>query len=230
MIMKRPEILILAGSLLAGLPALAQGVLTNEHTDVDVGYDPASKQWNLILHDETHDRELDPAITVVQVGPEAFRQAPAFFGGGVAYILPQIQDPNLVYLGTSGEDVDRGIFKNDEMTLTLKAIDGPGKFALYSVVGLGTTTVFMNTQDGVSAADRVIVPALGHTDYNWAFSQPGSYTLTFEGSGILNDGLNTPTVSEPVAYHFNVVPEPGTWALAGVGTLALWLTLRRRTA
>lgn len=226
--MKPAIVLSCAGLLVASLPALAQGVLTNEHTDVDVGYDPASNQWSLILHDETHDQELDPALTVIQVGTEAFRQAPAFFGGGMAYILPQIHNPNLVSLGTSGEDVELGIFNNNEMTLTLKAIDGPGSFALYSVSGLGTTTVFMDTQDGISAADRVIVPAQGHSEYNWAFSQPGHYTLTFEGSGILNDGLNTPTASEPVAYHFQVVPEPGAWALAGVGTLALWLTLRRR--
>ena len=54
----------------------------------------------------------------------------------------------------------------------------------------------------------------------------GNYTLTFEASGVnLVDG---PQVSGPVAYSFQVVPEPGTWVLGALGLVALALGLRNR--
>jgi surface-anchored protein len=85
----------------------------------------------------------------------------------------------------------------------------------------------MNSGDGVSASDRVSVAAGGHTDYNWAFTAPGDYTMTLRASARLPSGLEI--TSAPADYRFSVIPEPATGLLVGAGgvTLLLATTCRR---
>jgi surface-anchored protein len=66
----------------------------------------------------------------------------------------------------------------------------------------------------------------GHTDYNWAFTAPGSYTVAFEASGTLT-GVGV-VGSGPVSYRFQVVPEPATIALFASGAAMLGLASRRQ--
>jgi surface-anchored protein len=224
----------LALALAAGaVPGAAQTLLTNEHVDVGINY--ADGAWDLHLHDETNDREFAPDEAVLQVGALAQTTVPgdpsfSFLGGAGSpvWILPALEDPNLLFLGIGAEELMPGLFVNDLVTLTLRGLTGPGHFAVYALDPvLGTPQVFMNSRDGISSADAFVSPAGGHTDLNWAFTQPGLYTVEFEGSGTLAAG-GVFSASGPVAYTFEVVPEPGTWALLGLGLGGAWLARRRR--
>lgn len=216
--------------ILAGFGARGATVLVNEHVDVDVAYDLTGRTWELILHDETHDVELEPADTTIQVGARAQVSNPhAFLGplGVPVWILPQVEDPELVFLGTSGEEVADGIFEGDAMTLSLAGVSGPGDFALYSVSGFNEITVFMNSRDGVTPDDRVPVLAGGHTDYNWSFTAPGEYSISFQASGRLVPSGEL-TTSDAVPYRFSVIPEPRASVILALGTAALFLGRRIR--
>jgi surface-anchored protein len=230
--MKRLSVPAAALWLAAAFTAPSQTTLTNQHVDVGIAY--AGGLWDLHVHDETNAQEYDPADAVLFAGPQSSNGVPAnplfsFLGnpGDPVWILPQNQNPNLMFLGLGAEELTAGTFVGDVVTLSLTGVSGPGHFALYQTDTFGTPTVFMNTRDGISGADEYDIGAGTHAHFNWAFSEMGTYTLSFEASGTLVAG-NVFTSSGPVDYTFQVVPEPGTLTLATLGGVGLLLLARRR--
>ena len=228
--------LILAGLMSAGLSLHAQTVLQNEHVDVGIAYEDG--MWDLHIHDEDNDVEYEPGDATLQVnaGAETTVSSNPLFNflgtaGSATWILPAVENPSLLFLGFGAEEIESGLFVGDTMNMYLREVSGPGEFAVFAFDGpTGNPLVFMNSRDGFSASDLFVAVAGGHTDLNWAFSAPGTYTVSFEASGILADG-NVFTSSGPVDYTFQVVPEPSTWALFGLGAFGLvFFKARRRAA
>jgi surface-anchored protein len=202
----------LAALLAAALNLNAQTVLTNGHTDVGIVYEDDA--WNLHIgqHEADPPAEYAPQEAVLQVGLAARTAVPAspafaFLGaaGAPVYILPQVQNLSLVFLGFGTEELSSGLFTNDQVTVSLRAVRGPGQFAVYDVDAFGTPNVIMNSGDGITAADSVILPAGGHRHVNWAFTSPGTYQVDLEAAGTLVTN-NQFTTSGPVTYTFDVVP------------------------
>ena len=227
----------LAVALTASFNAAAQVTLTDGHTDVGIVYE--SGLWNLHIgrHDDIPPMEYAPNEAILQVGPASQATVPpnpaySFLGspGATVYILPQVQNPALLFLGLGTEEQGLGDFVNDRITLSLTAVSGPGNFSMYDVGAFGTPTVFMNSANGISAADQIDLVAGGHRHVNWAFSAPGTYEVSFQASGVLNDGQGTFTQSAPAIYTFSVVPEPGSAALLGLGAVVLLLGRKSRVA
>jgi surface-anchored protein len=228
----------LAALLTTGLATQAQTLIgvNGEHADVGLTYDELGNEWEPHVHDEETDTEYFPATdarlfigaaanTTIQSGPQW-----SFLGsaGSEVWILPNTPTENLLYLGFATEEIDPGVFVNEEVLLTLKGVSGPGNFALYGLDSFGDPIVFMNSGDGIAAGDFVTLPVGSHQHFNLAFAAAGDYTITFEASG--NSVLNGATTSGNVDYLFRVqaVPEPTAGALAGVGALAFWLVRRTK--
>jgi len=207
--MKKIQTLILTGLLSVGLNAYAGNVVfSNIHADIDVAFEDGSLE--LVVHDHTHDIEYDAKDVVLRVNGNARTTVPAdteysFLGaaGSPVWILPAVQDPTLLFLGTAGEEIPEGEFQGDTVRLTLKRITGPGEFAMYAFDPFGIPVIEMNTRDGITADDGADVPAGGHTDYNFAFSKAGVYRVTLEATGTLLDGRVVS--SGNVTYTFHVV-------------------------
>ena len=203
----------------------AQNILTREHTDVGVGFEDGA--LNLHVHDETNDREFAPGEVTLRINSPSRTTVPgaASFGflgapGSSIWILPNVQNPELLFLGIGAEEIEAGQFVGDSLSIRLRRVDGPGAFALYDLDSFGNPTIFMNSRDGISATDSFRVNAGAHGDLNWAFSSPGNYEIDFEASGVLVSG-NANLTTGPVTYHFQVVPEPSTWALIGIGLMSI---------
>jgi surface-anchored protein len=144
--------------------------------------------------------------------------------GSEVWTLPSVQNPNLLFLGFGAEEVTPGMFVNDQFTIALKGVSGPGTLAIYDLDSFGNPVVWMNSRDGVP--DSRLVPAGLHQDLNFAFSAPGDYTVLFEASGnSMANGL-TSSGDAPYLFHVQAVPEPASLALAGVGALLLLLARR----
>ncbi|MEO0513914.1 MAG: choice-of-anchor M domain-containing protein [Planctomycetota bacterium] len=227
---------VAAAAGLLATPVVAQPALLDDaHVDIGVAYEDG--EWDLHIHQETPiDVEFEPdeAILVVDSTLATTQPTnPAFDFIGAAddatiWIATQSDPPGDIFLGVAGEETAPGIFVGDVMDLTLKAFSGPGEFSVYQVGGTAVPDIMFDTFDGIGADDVMEVSAGTHDHFNWAFTSAGFYSVTFEASGILNDGNSTFTSSGDVVYTFQVIPEPTSAALlAGLGGLAL---VRRRKA
>ncbi len=140
-------------------------------------------------------------------------------------MLPSSQNEQLPYLGFGTEELTAADWSGN-ISLSLKAISGPGTFSVWGVSGFGAPELKMSSVDGISANDRLLLVPGSHGHFNVGFSAPGDYLVTLEASGNhLIDGLRT---SDPATYRFQVIPEPSTWALALTGTGAGLLWMRHR--
>lgn len=229
--------LLLAWLLTISLPARAWTILSDGHVDgFGIGYHDGHLE--LHVHDDETDTEYEPHEVIFLVPPSVQYTVPAnplyaFLGnpGDPIWILPQVQIPGVLFLGSSAHEVPAGIFASP-LRVELANVNGPGHFALYQTDGFGFPTVLMNTRDGIDSSDHYLIPVGGHMHFNWAFSAEGLYEVTIVASGVrLSDG--SPEATDPTAFYFwvgdpELIPEPGTAALVLLG-LASAASLRRRS-
>ncbi|WP_282203015.1 choice-of-anchor M domain-containing protein [Kitasatospora fiedleri] len=130
--------------------------------------------------------------------------------GDTVYCVPQTQDPAVIWTGWSTQSFAPGDV-NGDLTLTLDAVDGPGKVVLWEWSPFGEPETVLDSRAGLPA--HYPVPSNTHQHANWAFTAPGVYRLTFTWSADLN---GRGPVSDSSVYTFAVgdldtstVPLPG---------------------
>lgn len=202
-------------TIVAGARPVVDTVLFEGHTDIGVNYEDDA--WDLHIHDEENDVEYEPQDAQLMIG-EAGRTVRAgdsalpaydFLGvnvGEAFYVLAEVENPELLFLGLGTEELADGIFVSDSVSLHLHSVAGPGHFSVWrSGLTPATPSKLMATSDGVSNVDSVDLAAGSHRHLNFAFSKPGLYEVTFVASGLLNVGASGEvSVSETVTYFFRV--------------------------
>lgn len=234
--MKKSHLIL---TTLAAAPCFGQMILSEDHADVGVAYEGGDWELHVGIEDELNPGEhieLEPGNVLFYGDGAILESAPgsgpfAFLGGAGddVWIFPQTENPDALFLGLSTEEVSASDFVGN-IDFSLVSVSGPGDFILYQTDSFGSPTVYMNSSDGF-ASDNVALSPGAHAHYNWAFTAEGVYEVTFQASGVLNDGFDTPTMSAPTTYRFgiNQVPEPGHYALfAGLAFMAAAWRLRGR--
>ncbi len=185
-------------------------VLSQGHADV-IGVAYEDGELHVHVHDETVEPavEREPCDVIVQVKSEAKLAVPgdpayAFLGapGSPVWILPQVEDPNLLFAGIGTEEIEPGALVGDSVKIKLAGVYGPGKFSLFTVDEFGAPTVVLNSRDGLP--DSFDVAAGAHMHANWAFTKAGTYYLVFVVTA-RDAGTNELVSSGPVVYRFNVL-------------------------
>ncbi|MFJ6216865.1 choice-of-anchor M domain-containing protein [Streptomyces sp. NPDC092296] len=213
--MRRPlRLLTVAGvmtaTLIAAGPAQASCVTVLDHGHVDVvGLAYEDGELEIAVHDESGAEEVEYAPEDVRLTalPAARTTVPAgaryaFLGtaGSPLWVLPEVQNPDLLWAGFGAEELDSGVFQDDAVTVSFLSVQGPGTVAVYTDDVFGEPeTVLVNSADGLP--DRVALHAGDHTHANWAFSKAGTYKLRVRAAAKLAaDGhtVNSRTVTYTV--------------------------------
>ena len=200
-------------------PDLAQSVSAHEEWrgeaseiavgHVDLGPRLIDGQWRAGLR---HDAESgavwrDPNQTVLRVSDAAIMTAPdsadypflADVAGKPVYVVPQTQNPGVVWLGWNTQDpavtatIDRGL------TMRVGPVSGPGRAWLF--LQSGTFGKPLLLADSGAAPGDVWIDSGTHVHANWAFSAPGTYTATVTFLGTTTAGE---AVSASTTLHFAV--------------------------
>ena len=194
-------------------PDLAQSVAAHEAWSseaseisvghVDLGPRLIDGQWRAGLR---HDAEggavwRDPNQTVLRVSDAAIMTAPdsadyPFLSdvvGKPVHVIPQTQNPGVVWLGWNTQDpavtatIDRGL------TMRVGPVSGPGRAWLF--LQSGTFGKPLLLADSGAAPGDVWIDSGTHVHANWAFSAPGTYTatVTFLGTTTAGEAVSAST-------------------------------------
>ncbi|WP_018580775.1 TIGR03773 family transporter-associated surface protein [Corynebacterium pilosum] len=128
----------------------------------------------------------DPADVVLHVKEDAWTEQTAGIIGEPAYFLPQSQDQNLIWPGwdTLGAQEDFGA-----VDINFLEVTGPGDIHMWisGAFGGGQSPLTSgDTQLTSGSTIRQESPAHVHT--NWAFTQPGSYRMVVQATGVNKSG------------------------------------------
>ncbi len=194
-------------------------LLVDEHTDLRVLYDSSSTNelLSVVARDENHSinyRTNEVVLVVAESSKVTLPDGTPFGpGGSPMWILPQSQNPGLLYLGLSAEGIPLGAF-NGPLQFALKAVSGPGNFFLWQATSGGTLDIQMSSADGIDAADIHNQIVGSHEHFNWGFTTNGLYQLTFQVSG-QRVGETTNITSADTTFTFYVLPLPTNIQLDG---------------
>ncbi|GIJ49248.1 hypothetical protein Val02_61340 [Virgisporangium aliadipatigenens] len=183
---------VTATALAFGGPAQAAGVvLSRGHVDaVDVAFEEGA--FGISVHDETVDPDVerDPASVTFKVLPQAAVTVPddpayAFLGaaGATVHVLPEAENPDLLWAGLATEELEPGVFVDDSVALRFRQVRGPDGFSLFATDPVGAPVVAVDSEDGLP--DVVTLPVATHGHYNWAFERPGTYRIKVDVQGRL---------------------------------------------
>lgn len=187
-------------------PDLAQSVAAHEEWSaepaeigvghLDLGPRLIDGQWRAGLRHDDAGRGVwhDPNQTVLRVSDSAIMTAPdsadypflADVAGKPVHVIPQTQNPNVVWLGWNTQDpavtatIDRGL------TMRVGPVSGPGRAWLFLQSGTFGKPLLL-ADSGAQPGD-VWIDSGTHVHANWVFSAPGTYTATVTFSGTTTSG------------------------------------------
>lgn len=91
-------------------------------------------------------------------------------------------------------------YKDDLMYFDLTEMEGPGDVQIFFKNAISPAEILFNSAD--PAARSVEYEVGGHGHFNWTFSKPGIYAMTWQGRAVLNDG--TSQLTDPITQYWLV--------------------------
>jgi surface-anchored protein len=181
--------------------------LSQGHADVGVAYEDGA--FHLHVHDGVNDVEYEPGEVRLVAKSSSGTSVPddpaySFLGdpGDPVWILPEVEDPDLLFLGLGAEEIEPGVFAGDTVHLDVVKVYGPADFSVFTTDAVGAPHVLVNSD---TLPDRITLTAGSHAHANWAFEAPGKYAVVVKASGTLA-GTGEKVSSGPATYRFQVQP------------------------
>ncbi|MDO8183968.1 choice-of-anchor M domain-containing protein [Conexibacter sp. JD483] len=219
--MKIRALLIAAAAALAtaAAPALAGAATlpTQERLPLSIGHvDAVAPSWadgrlTIGLHDDSGENgsvERDPGEVLLHAKPESEVEIPAgidpaFYAvwgpaGSKVWLLPQTQNPDLLWAGWSSETIPDGTFSGNAITWRLLSVSGPGWLKIFDDSPFGLPQMKLDGSGPLPVSTEMRTAT--HAHFNWLFSAKGLYRIRFEVSAT-PAGADGPVSSGPVEYR-----------------------------
>ncbi|WP_051278473.1 choice-of-anchor M domain-containing protein [Actinotignum schaalii] len=208
------------GSSTAVDPALTQTVSGDEQLapagtpveissgHVDMGPRLTDAGWDFLVRDDSGAAPVWRSVddVVFRVGEAARMEVPAtdaysfIHASGPAYVIPQQQLADVVWLGWNTQDPGVVSRVNGDVALTYGGHAGEGQFTAFVDSGnFSGPTLLWNSE--VATSQPVHVSLNTHTHANWVFTQPGVHLVRLTVSAQLTDGTQ---VEKTVTLRFAV--------------------------
>ena len=202
---------LVGGGLAAAQTLDGRLLLEKGHTDA-VHMELAGDRLSLrVREDITGNKVIRDADTVAfhltDAGKVAIPPDPAyaFLGtpGDLIWLIPEVQNQDVVWAGWDAEEIQLGQLQGDKLTLRMDSVSGPGAVTVFQSNSLGGPKFVWDPQAGLRDATVI---AHSHVHGNWAFRAPGVYEIRFVASAVRADGT---AVQGEATYRFLVGPLPG---------------------
>ncbi|GAA3212297.1 choice-of-anchor M domain-containing protein [Dactylosporangium siamense] len=194
---------------LTAMPAAAATIQSGHIDGLDIDYANGVLSLDIKTYSPVND-DLAPSGTTLRLLSSSAITVPSGTAwsclgaaGSTVYVAPQTQNVNLLYTGWNAEDVPaaQGPVKLELVSWTAPA---GGRFALYTTAGFPAAPTFRLNTNAAAGCPVTVWPggiaAGSHAHGNWAFSQLGTYTLTFKATAQNGAGAT----SGNVTYTFQV--------------------------
>ncbi|TDC30063.1 hypothetical protein E1211_24950 [Micromonospora sp. 15K316] len=192
---------------LAATPAAAATIETGHLDVLDVDYVAGALTLDIKSH-TSGDDDLSPAGTTLRLPAAAATTVPSGSAwsclgaaGSTVYVAPQAENPSLLWAGWNTEDVPAAQGPVKMELIGVSSAPAGGRFAIYTTNAFGTPSFRLNSNTAAGCPISVWpgnIPAGTHAHGNWAFSAPGTYTLSFRATATGGSGAVSPTVNYTV--------------------------------
>jgi surface-anchored protein len=205
--------------------AFAQTNVTSGHWDIAAHEHEGSIELSLHNHDLEIEEPLQGSTITYNFGTNA--KVDVTIGAsnlGLLWVSPASEEDadtaGMPFIGFSAEELFAPFTGPVTFTMTGFSYTGSGTGHFYMFEG--EDIFFNSTTTNNFGSFEVVVGQHGHGEFG--FSDAGRYQITLVANG--NNG--DPVSGDPATFAFNVVPEPSTYALLGLGAGALALLRWRR--
>ncbi|WP_159961762.1 TIGR03773 family transporter-associated surface protein [Blastococcus haudaquaticus] len=175
-----------------GRLVLDQGHVDAFHVTLEGGDLALRLREDVTGDDVVHD-PADVALQVTDAGQIAVPDVPGyeFLGepGDTVWMIPEIQDPAVVWAGWDTETIPLGALQGDTTTLSLTAARGPGEVHVFDSGPTGEAHIIFDPIDGPRSTAFRAGPG-NHAHANWTFSAPGTYELDVTAEAVRADGAS----------------------------------------
>lgn len=206
----------------------AQTTITSGHWDIAAHEHAGELELELHNHDLALEEPLAGSTISYNFTNSQVNVTVGTNNLGLLWVSPasevEADDLGLPFIGFSAEELVAPFTGQITFTITGFSYTGSGTGNFYMFEG--TDLFFDSTAGPAYGSFSVDVGQHGHGEFG--FSDVGLYEITMVASG--NNGA--PISSAPTSFTINVVPEPSTYALLGLGAGALalmrWRQRRRQ--
>ena len=127
---------------------------SNGHGDLSINHD--GSEWSFSFR---HEDAVDDQTAVLnqnskKIIPEDSRFNFLGDAGAPIWIIPQVAQPEILFLGMNAESTAKGVFREDRFNLELTSIHAPGDFFIWKT-SLNVIDVDINSSDGITESDKM---------------------------------------------------------------------------